>query len=421
VYDRPVNDTPPNGRSASLHIDQETPQVVCAVRRGEQPLGWVVIDSSVAGTSCGGLRLLPDVSESEMRGLARAMTLKYGLLGLPQGGAKAGVIGDPEASRESRRTTLAAFAEAIAPMLRQKVFMPHTDMGTDIGDIAFMLEGVGIQLPRRQRRRSDSGLYTAMTVFCGVQQAAAHLGRSAAGASVAVEGFGKVGQPLVSMLSECGAKVVAISTSRGGLYDPRGLDVARLLALAKEFGSRVVDLYEGGTSIACEELLELEVEILCPCARHDSIHSENVKSIAAGIVSSGANNPVTPTAEAVLAERGVLCLPDFVTNSGGVIGGTMEFASVKTPVIRHFIDRHIGARMRWILAEAERRQTTPRELATAIALARSKDVQAGAEHPSLLGRVLASTLGLYRHGWIPGRLVAPLSLRYFRSALAKIS
>ncbi|MBW2276814.1 MAG: Glu/Leu/Phe/Val dehydrogenase [Deltaproteobacteria bacterium] len=410
--------TPTSGRQESLHIDRQTPQLVCAVRRDEQPLGWLVIDSSVAGTSCGGLRLLPDVSEAEMRGLARAMTLKYGLLGLPHGGAKAGVIGDPEAPRASRQATLAAFAEAIAPLLRQKVFSPHTDMGTDADDIASMLESVGIRLPRRQQRSGDSGLYTAMTVFCGVQRAAAHLGRSVGGASAAVEGFGKVGQPLVAMLGECGARVVAVSTSRGALFDPRGLDLERLQALAEESGSRVVELYEGGTRLACEELLELEVDILCPCARHDSIHADNVGSIAARIISPGANNPVTPAAEIALAKRGVLCLPDFVTNSGGVLGGTMEFASVKTPVIRSFIERHLGERMGWMLKEAERRQTTPRELATAMAMARSAEVRAGSEHPSLFGRALGSTLKLYRHGWIPGRLVAPLSLRYFRAALA---
>lgn len=404
---------------ATVPADAHAQQVVCTVSRHDRPLGWVVIDSFVGGMSCGGLRLLPDISEFEMRGLARAMTLKYGLLGLPQGGAKAGVIGDPEAPRESRRSTLVAFARAIAPMLRSKVFTPHTDMGTDVEDIAFMLESVGVRLPKRQRRGSDSGLYTAMTVFCGVVQAATHRNRSLSEATAAIEGFGKVGQPLTQMLSDCGTKIVAISTSRGAIFRPEGLDIERLLSLAKKHGSDLVDHYEGGARLACEELLELKVDILCPCARHDSIHAGNVGLVTAEIISPGANNPITPEAEQALLERGVTCLPDFVTNSGGVLGGTMDFASVRPDVIRHFIDLHMGERMRWMLEEAERRQSTPRKLATQMALTRSAQVQENAEHPTVAGRVLGAALKLYRHGLIPGRFVAPPSLRYFRSSLAK--
>jgi glutamate dehydrogenase (NAD(P)+) len=393
-------------------------QLICTVAADSMPMGYVVIDSVVGGRSCGGLRMLPDIDEGEMRGLARAMTLKYGFLGLPQGGAKAGVIGDPESSQKERWLRLKAFGRAIAPLLRSRAYIPGADMGTNNTDIRYMLGSVGVPVRPRELRGTDSGYYTALTVRAAAKRAAKHIGLPLSGCRVAIEGFGKVGSALAGLLAEADARVVAISTLKGGVFNPKGLDVTRLTDLAAKAGSRVVEFYPEAERMDRAALLELPVDLLCPCARHNSLHTDNAVRVKARIICPGANNPVTPEAEQLLFEQGVVCMPDFVTNCGGVLGGTMAFASVSQTRIAAFIDRHIGARVAWVLNEAARQGVLPREIAVRIAQRRFEQVQRDAEHPTALGRLFNVALELYRRGCIPGPLVASLSLPYFERSLA---
>ncbi|MGH7542895.1 MAG: Glu/Leu/Phe/Val dehydrogenase dimerization domain-containing protein, partial [Gemmatimonadota bacterium] len=210
------------------------------VRDGDQVLGFVAIDTTVRGRALGGLRLAPDVTAEEVAGLARAMTLKYGLAGLPQGGAKAGVLGDPDAPVPERRDRLETFARAIAPLLKDRVYQPDTDMGTHAEDIHAMLGAVGVRVGRRALRNDQSGYYTALTVLAGARAALSRRGLRLESATAAIEGFGSVGGSLAMLLDRTGARVVAISTSRGALHCPGGLDVGRLQELAAQHGSRVV-------------------------------------------------------------------------------------------------------------------------------------------------------------------------------------
>lgn len=401
-----------------LFWDKNESQLVCTVARGSAVTGYLVIDSSIGGHSSGGLRLQPDIDEGEMRGLARTMTLKYGFVGLPQGGAKAGVRGDPEAPREERREQLVSFAGAIAPLLRGGIYIPGADMGTDSADIRHMVKAVGVVVEQRRWRVDRTGYYTALTVFAGAKQAVRHLGLNLSGSTVAIEGFGKVGSSLATLLDGAGARVVAISTSRGAIFNHQGLDVKQLNELAAEAGSRVVDLYREAQRIDQTALLELPVDLLCPCARNDSLHVENAPRVAARILCPGANNPVTLEAERRLFEQGVLCLPDFVTNSGGVLGGRMEFASVGQQQIASFIDRHLGARIAWLLDESARQRVLPRDIAAPLALRRHEQLRQKDARPTRLNRLFQVGLGWYRRGWLPGPLVAALSLAYFERILA---
>jgi glutamate dehydrogenase/leucine dehydrogenase len=291
-------------------------------------------------------------------------------------------------------------------------------MGTDNADIRTMLETVGVDIRVRDGYGIQTGLYTAMTVFVGAREAMRHLGRDLTGRSVAIEGFGKVGAPLANLLSEAGARVVAISTTRGAIYNPQGLDVGRLANLASEAGSRVVDLCQEAQRIDLGTLLELPVDLLCPCARHDSIQEGNASRIAAAAVCPGANNPVTPGAERMLTSRGVICLPDFVTNSGGVLGGRMEFASLGQRQIGSFIERRIGPILRSMLGEARRRGVAPREIAVPYALRRFERMRQEASHPSLRNRVFQMGLEAYRRGVVPRAAVRALSLAYFDRILS---
>jgi len=381
-------------------------------------LGYVAIDSTVGGRSCGGLRMLPDIEEAEIQALAHSMTLKYGFLGLPQGGAKAGVFGNPEASRQERLERLVEFGQAIAPLLRPRTFVPSADMGTQNDDIRHMLNAVGVPVSHRDLRDNSSGYYTALSVRTGVVQSAHDIGLNLSGGTAAIEGFGNVGRPLAGLLEGAGIKVVAISTSRGALYNPEGLRVERLVRLAEEAGSRVVDLYSDAEFVDREKLLELPVDILCPCARWNSLNICNAPRISAKVICPGANDPVTPDAERVLFQRGVLCLPDFVTNSGGVLGGTMEFASVNRERIKTFIVHHVGARIAWLLKEAKSKHQLPRDVAVPFALARFNRIAQSAERPTPISQLFHLGLECYRRGWIPGRLVGALSLSYFERILA---
>ena len=405
-----------------LLVNDNNTQLVCTVRQGAKLIGYLVIDSSIRGCSFGGLRMMPDIDEAEMRGLARAMTLKYGFLGMALGGARAGVRGDPEAPQPERWQRLAAFGRAIAPLLRTRVYTPFTDMGTNNEDIRYLLQMAGVPAGRNRQQRIGSGYYTALTVLSGVKQAARHVGLALPRSTVAIEGWGKVGSALGGLLAAAKARVVAISTSSGAIFNPHGLDVKRLLALAAEGRGRAVELYEDAHRIERSALLELAVDILCPCARHNSLHAGNAGRIAARIISAGANNPVTPEAERILFERGVLCLPDFVTNCGGVLGSALEDASARLEQIAAFVEREIGPRITWLLDQADRQQAPPREIAVPLVLRRFEEMQRYAARPterSVLKRLTnRARWELHRRGCLPPRLEATMMLERFSKSLA---
>lgn len=393
-------------------------QRLYTVEQNAEVLGFIAIDSTICGRARGGLRLIEDVSEAEARAAARAMTLKYGFLGLPQGGAKAGVRGNGEAGIEQRRKRLGEFARAVAPLLRERVYVPDADLGTRTADIRWMLRSIGLKIGRREWRGSRSGYYTAVSCLAAARAAMTHRRMSLASCRVAIEGFGSVGSSLAQLMSEQGATVVALSTSRGAIYNPTGLDVDRLVQLASEVGSRIVELYANAEAIPREELLELPVDLLCPCARYHSIHEGNVQRIAASVVCPGANDPITPNAERVLFERGILCPPDFIANCGGVLGGTLEFAAVRPDRITSLIEKHLMQNVSSLLREAEQREVTPRAVAEPIALARHQRVRLAAETPTFWQRTLARGMDYYRRGWVPKALVEPLAAKYIERLLA---
>ncbi len=238
----------------------------------------------------------------------------------------------------------------------------------------------------------------AHSVFTGVIQSARHLGWNLFHCKATIEGFGNVGRPLAVLLDKVGIPVVAISTSRGCLYHPRGLKVDHLVQLGHKVGSQVVEFYRVAEFMKREALFELPIDILYPCARWNSIQVENESCIQAKIISPGANNPITPEAEQILFKRGVLCLPDFVSNCGGVLGGTMEFASVRRDQIMTFIGHHIGEIISWLLKEAKTQNVLPRIGASQLAQKRFEQIQQRTEHPPLLGWLFNMELELYRRG-----------------------
>jgi glutamate dehydrogenase (NAD(P)+) len=398
VYARPPMSPVPSDRS--FH----------RVMNGARLLGYVAIDSTVAGRARGGLRMVEDLCEDEIRAAASAMTLKYGLLDLPQGGAKAGIIGDGEAPLAEKRRLLLEFARAAAPLLHERRYVPDADLGTTADDVRWMMEALGARVRPRDWRTNRSGEHTARSALATAIALRARRGASLSGCRVAIEGFGKVGTSLARLLDDRGARVVAISTSRGAVHRPDGLDVRRLLARSREVGSRVVD--DEPDRIAREALLELPVDVLFPCARFRSIHAGNAERVAAPAIVAGANDPVSPEAEAVLVRRGVAYPPDFVSNCGGVLGGTLEFAGAGLDAIGALIEAQVQRIVRDLMERAERAGVGPRALAEADALARHAAVREAARRPTLAQRLVAMGVECHRRQWVPEKVVGWLATRW---------
>ncbi len=382
-----------------------------------KPFGWLAVDSAVGGRSYGGVRLTPNVSPAELRRLAYRMTLKFGFLGLSGGGAKAGIVGNPEAPPQERQAALRRFMVALSPFIRSGCYQPAADVGTSEAEIAEAMAHIGVGRSRQEPSREQSGFYTSLTVVAGARAAARHLGQELAGLRAAVHGFGKVGVSVAQGLAEHGATIVAVSTSQGALYQPHGLPVETLAALARRAGSGFVLEYKEAERQDKEELLTLPVDVLCPCALSDSLHAGNAAQVQARIVSPGANCAVTLEAERCLVERGTLCLPDFVTNSGGVLGGTMAFAGLGTRTIRRLVEEQVEPRIAAQIARGQEGEELPSQAAEREALARFEKVQRQAEQRSLKRSLFQHGLALYRHGLIPRLAVGALAPSYFRAIL----
>ncbi len=386
------------------------------IQNGDSDLGYVAFDSFVAGRATGGLRMLPDVSPAELALLAHSMTLKYGFLGLPQGGAKAGIRFDPEAPLATRRERLAQFARALGPLLTRGVYLPNADMGTDENDIRSLLGSVGLRPSRPDCLRTDSSYYTALTVRAAAVSAARHIGLPLAGARVAVEGYGHVGGHVARLLAELGARIVALSNRVGAIYAPDGLDLALASQLVRTGGSAALQNYPGAQRLSPQAMLELELDLLAPCARHHSLRADNSERVRARLVCGGANNYATPPAEQALAARGVLVMPDFVANSGGVLGGTMEFAGLRRGQIETFIATHLADEIEALLRAAEEGRSL-RALAEECALERGERARQNIERHTPMAMLAKWGLQLYRRGWLPSRLIALAAPRYIAKCL----
>jgi len=381
-------------------------------------LGYIVIDSSIDGHSCGGLKMLPDVSIPELQGLARVMTLKFSFLGMSEGGAKAGIIGDPSMPQEEKSALLRTFAEIASPLLKTRAYVPASDMGTTNQEIRHMLESIGLKLPQsKYKRKEEGGFYTSFSVFAGAAAAAKHINLGLSQSTIAIEGFGKVGSSVAKVFSQKGTKVVAISTVKGAIYNPDGLDVDRLILLKDEAGEDVINAYREAKKIEKSELLTLDVDILSPCAGQHSINLGNVEDIKAKIVSPGANIPVTREAAQVLYRKGKLYLPDFITNCGGILGGNMELAGLSEKFIENFIIQELGRKMSEILEVSQKKNLSPVEIAEMEIEEKFSRIKAKDREKTPRNRLFDFALKVYKKNLIPKGLVKVYAPRYFKARL----
>jgi glutamate dehydrogenase/leucine dehydrogenase len=321
----------------------------------------VVVDNVACGPAIGGVRMAADVTVEEVSRLARAMTWKNAGAGLAHGGGKAGILADPAGPPARKEALVRTFARMIRDL---RDYIPGPDMGTDETCMAWVKDEIGraVGLPRVVGGIPlDEIGATGFGLAVAAESAAADGVLSLDGARVAVEGFGAVGQHAARFLARRGARLVAASDSAGAIADPRGLDVEALIAHKRS--GRPVAAFAAGRRMSGADLVAVESEIWIPAARPDTLTADNAGRLRTRLVLQGANIPATEAAEAEMHARGILSLPDFVVNAGGVICAAVEYHGGTQAQALAAIEEKIRANTREVLERARAGGLLPRQAA----------------------------------------------------------
>lgn len=331
----------------------------------------LVIDNVACGPAIGGLRMATDVSVGECARLARAMTLKNAAAGLPHGGGKSVLWGDPHMPLDRKERLVRGFVHAIRG---EHDYIVGPDMGTDERCMAWAHDEIGraVGLPASIGGipLDDIGA-TGWGLVHAAEVAAPLCGFAVSGARVAIQGFGAVGRHAARFLVERGAILVAASDSAATLHAPAGIDVARLGAL--KAAGRSVGEYGGGAILDRDAVIDVDCDIWIPAARPDVISAASAPRLKTRLMLQGANIPCTPEAERILHERGVVVVPDFIANAGGVICAAMELRGATEAQAFQVIAEKIRANVTAVLRDALDRKEEPRAAAIRLATARVTD------------------------------------------------
>jgi glutamate dehydrogenase (NAD(P)+) len=321
----------------------------------------LVVDNVARGASIGGLRMAPDVSTAECVRLARAMTLKNAAAGLPHGGGKSVLRGDPRMAADRKELLVRAFAHALR---NEDDYIFGPDMGTDETCMAWVKDEIGraVGLPSALGGIPlDEIGATGWGIRHAAEVAAPYCALELQGARVVIQGFGAVGKHSARFLAACGAVLIAASDSRGAIHNPDGIDVTRLIAL-KDAGRSVAD-YDGAQRLERDLVLDVEGDIWIPAARPDVVREDNVGRLKTRLVLQGANIPFTRGAEQALHERGVLVVPDFIANAGGVICAAMEYLGATRAAAFAAIEEKVRANTSAVLDVVSAKRIAPRQAA----------------------------------------------------------
>jgi glutamate dehydrogenase (NAD(P)+) len=334
-----------------VHMDDGSVQVFT---------GYRVQHNLGRGPAKGGLRYHQDVSLDEVKALAMWMTWKCAVVGIPYGGGKGGVIVDPKKlSMKELEGLTRRFATEISIIIGPERDIPAPDVNTNAQTMAWIMDTysmhVGYTVPgvitgKPVALGGSEGRNEATArgaVYC-IVEAAAHLGMDLTRSTVAVQGFGNAGSIAARLISNEGATVVAVSDSTGGIHNPAGLDVDRVIAWKKEHGT--VQGFPGSTDVTNAEVLETECDILIPAALENQITSRNAGRVKARLVAEAANGPTTPDADEILHENGVFLIPDILCNAGGVTVSYFEW--VQDLNRDHWSEATVNAKLKEIMVKA---------------------------------------------------------------------
>lgn len=328
----------------------------------------VVIDNVAAGPAIGGTRMAPDVSARECFRLARAMTLKNAACGLRHGGAKSVIFADPAMPREEKEQLIRAFATAIAPLTD---YIPGPDMGTDETAMGWIHDEIGraVGLPAEIGGIPlDVIGATGFGVAISAEIAAPFAGIALTGARFVVQGFGAVGEHAARYLEKRGARLVGAADIAGAIVNSEGLDIEALANLKRR--GRSVCEFAGGRAIPNDMLIATPCEIWIPAARPDAIRADNVERLDCKLVVQGANVPATREAERIMFQRGIVSIPDFIANAGGVVSAAVEYGGGSRATAFSMIEEKVGGNTLLTLERAREMKAPPLEAASQLALDR---------------------------------------------------
>ncbi|MDR3280622.1 MAG: Glu/Leu/Phe/Val dehydrogenase [Synergistaceae bacterium] len=301
--------------------------------------GYRVQHSTALGPAKGGFRYHPDVDLEECEALGSLMTWKCSLAGIPYGGGKGGIACDPlELSTTERERMTRTFAARVSPIVGEWEDVPAPDVNTGASEMVWFMDTIS-----KMRGRFEPGVVTGkpisiwgskgrtaatgLGVFTCIKELLIAEKIDVKGAKIIIQGFGNVGSYAAKFLSEVGAKIVGISDVTGGYYAPDGIDVNKAFDHVTNHPKKMLEGFtqSGLSRISGEEILEVEADVLTPCALEGAVNAKNAARIKARYIVEGANGPVTPDADEALGSKGVIIVPDFLANSGGVIGSYFEW------------------------------------------------------------------------------------------------
>lgn len=363
---------------------------------------FLVIDRLVGHTSWGGLRIVPDSTKEEVIASARTMTHKHGFVGWPMGGAKA-ALDFREELQPARREILLELGRRLSRYLRTDEWIPGVDMGCTLEDIRNLYRGAGVKKDLSSWK-DLSPLYTAWSVYLATRAGLAARGASVEGKAYVVQGLGRVGVSYCQLMSEAGARLIAVSTRKGAIYNPSGLDADDIVQCRMDEGDGFVLRPGRWESIESENLLELEVDIVVPCARCWAIHDQNYARIRGDIIPCAANVAMEPRIEQMLFEKGKIVITDFVANCGGVFGSVLE-RYLDPTAIHRLLEANYSRKVTRLLHQSAEQGRSVGEIATDEAMARINDLGSLSERAFYdVGRRMLP--------FIPSALREPALLRY---------
>ena len=356
-------------KTVATFVDDLGPaKIICIQEPSIHLQGILVVDNVAAGPSIGGLRMAENVSMGECVRLARAMTLKNAAAGLAHGGGKSVLFGNPKMEHKQKENLIRGFAYALRGE-SDYIFGP--DMGTNEECMAWVKDEIGraVGLP------SEIGGIpldiigaTGWGLYHTIDVALEHIHLPLQGARIVIQGFGAVGKHAARFLTEHGGVLVGASDSKGSLYNPEGLDVQALIDI-KGQGKSIIDSTQGVAG-GVDAVIDMECDIWIPAARPDVLHKDNIHRLSAKLVAQGANIPLTADAEKYLHDHGVLVIPDFIANAGGVICAAMEYHGASQTASMQTIKEKIRRNTEEVLELAKKHSLLPRE--AAVQLSRSR-------------------------------------------------
>jgi glutamate dehydrogenase/leucine dehydrogenase len=333
--------------------------------------GFVVVDNTKLGPGKGGIRMTASVTEEEVFHLARTMTYKNALANIPFGGAKAGIVYDPKRAKTpaDKKKIIEWFGRAIKPLVPQ-LYIAGPDINTGEKEMGWLVGALGTKKGATGKPKRLGGLpHELGSTGLGVAEAAKialeALKLPLAESAVAIEGFGNVGTFAAKFLTEAGAKIVAVSDSKGTVYEPNGLDYKKLMKVKKQTGS-VVN-YPSGQKLPGTAIFELPVTVLIPAALPDVINEHNQAKVKAKIIVEGANLPVSEAVEEKLHYRKILVIPDIIANAGGVISSYAEYKGFTADKMFSLVREKVSNNVREVIAGSQKTGLPLRQVALNLA------------------------------------------------------